>query len=188
MVAYFFIVVAPVFLSAGIYTTLTSLIRLLGDGLSPLGLPRKTIIIVFVISDVVTTIIQIAGAALIGTAESDRKDPTSSNNILLAGLAVQCFSFLLFLILLFIFIMNARKAATSTGQGGMMRYTLVVIVSSLLVYLRTVFRLAETSQGVGGYASSHEAFFGTLEFAPIVLAIAALGWWHPGRLVGRNRG
>ena len=68
----------------------------------------------------------------------------------------------------------------------MQMYTLALMASSLLVYLRTCFRLAETSQGVGGYASSHETFFGALEFAPIVVAIGLLGWWHPGRLVGRH--
>lgn len=68
----------------------------------------------------------------------------------------------------------------------MRMYTMALVASSLLVYLRTIFRLAETSQGVGGYASSHEVFFGVLEFAPIVVAIGLLGWWHPGRLVGRN--
>jgi hypothetical protein len=41
-------------------------------------------------------VIQIVGAALTGVAESNRKDPTTPNNILLAGLAFQAFSFLLF--------------------------------------------------------------------------------------------
>lgn len=186
IIQYFFIVVAPVFLSAGIYTTLTSLIALMGQNLSPLGLSRKTIIAIFVTCDVVATIVQVAGAALIGSAESNRKSPTTANNILLAGLAFQVFSFLIFLILLAIFILNSRKAAVSRGEGGMMRFTAAVVGSSLLVYLRTIFRLAETAEGVMGYASSHEAFFGALEFAPIVLAVGILGWWHPGRLVGRR--
>lgn len=186
IIQYFFIVVAPVFLSAAIYTTITSLIALLGEGLSPLGLSRKTIIAVFVTADVVATVVQVAGAALIGVAESNRKSPVTANNILLAGLVFQVFSFLLFLILLAIFILNARKAAVSRGEGGMMRFTAAVVISSLLVYLRTIFRLAETAEGVGGYASSHEAFFGALEFAPVVLAVSILGWWHPGRLFGKR--
>ena len=158
----------------------------MGEGLSPLGLSRKTIIAVFVTADVVATVIQVAGAALIGTAESNRKSPDTANNILLAGLVFQVFSFLRFLILLAVFMLNARKAAVSRGEGGMMRFTAAVVVSSLLVYLRTIFRLAETAEGVGGYASSHEAFFGALEFAPVVLAVAILGWWHPGRLLGKR--
>lgn len=186
VIQYFFIVVAPVFLSAGIYTTITSLIALMGQGLSPLGLSRKTILGVFVTADVLATVVQVAGAALIGVAQSNRKDPTTANNILLAGLVFQVFSFLVFLILLAIFIVNARKAAVSRGEGGMMRFTAAVVGSSLLVYLRTIFRLAETAEGIGGYASSHEAFFGALEFAPVVLAVGILGWWQPGRLFGKR--
>ncbi|KAL8688113.1 MAG: hypothetical protein Q9218_005893 [Villophora microphyllina] len=195
VVQYFFIVCAPVFLSAGIYTTLTSLIDNRGEGvrnLSPLGLSKRAILAIFITSDVIATIVQVAGAALIGSSESNRKSPDTGNNILLAGLAFQVFSFLVFLILLLIFLRNARKIMMSTStptnaRGDMIQmYTLALVASSFLVYLRTCFRLAETAQGVMGYASSHEAFFGVLEFAPIVLAIGMLGWWHPGRLVGRR--
>ena len=85
------------------------------------------------------------------------------------------------------FLLRTRKVSTGTGEGGMMRFSGALIASSLLIYLRTIFRLAETADGVGGYASSHEAFFGALEFAPIVVAILLLGWWHPGKWVPRSR-
>lgn len=171
---------APVFLSAAIYTTLTSLIANHGErDLSPLGLSKKTILAIFITSDVVATIVQVAGAALIGVSESNRKSPDTGNNVLLAGLAFQVFSFLIFMILLLIFLRNARKVML------LQRFTWALVASSFLVYLRTCFRLAETSQGVMGYASSHEAFFGALEFGPIVLAVGLLGWWHPGRLMRR---
>lgn len=175
------------FLSAGIYTTLTSMIAALGPELSPFGLGKKTILGLFVTSDVIATITQVAGAALIGSSESNNKSPDTGNNILLGGLAFQVFSFFIFLVLLFKFLSRARKAATSRGEGGMMQFSAAVVVSSLLVYLRTIFRLAETADGIGGYASSHEAFFGALEFAPIVVAILILGWWHPGKWIPRSR-
>ncbi|KAL9596886.1 MAG: hypothetical protein Q9219_005512 [cf. Caloplaca sp. 3 TL-2023] len=194
IVQYFFIVCAPVFLSAGIYTTLTSLIQTLGGGdagrmrdLSPLGLRKRTILAGFIASDVGATVVQVAGAALIGSAESNRKSPDTGNNILLAGLAFQVASFLVFLVLLAMFLTKVRRVMKDdAGRGVMRRYAFALAVSSLLVYLRTCFRLAETAQGVYGYASTHEPFFGALELAPVVIAIALLAWWHPGRLVGRN--
>ncbi len=187
VIQYFFIVVAPVFLSAAIYTTLTSLIDVLGQGLSPYGLSKKFILWFFITSDVIATITQVVGAALIGVAESNNKSSDKANNILLAGLVYQVFTFLLFLILLFVFLSKARKAGTSTSSSGLRQFSAALVVSSLLVYLRTIFRLAETAEGVGGYASTHEAFFGALEFAPIVLAIVILGWWHPGKLLPKYR-
>ena len=211
VIQYFFIVVAPVFISAAIYTTLTYLIRLVGDEFSPLKrVKRKSIVTVFVVCDVVATCVQVAGAALIGSAESNGEDPTTPNHILLAGLAFQVASFLGFLVLLGRFlggawgVLVARKGngegeqgmgrGTGTGMlgkaerslGGMKGFVIALVVVSLLIYLRTIFRLAETCQGVGGYASSQEALFGALEFAPVVLAVAGLGVWHPGVFVGRQ--
>lgn len=187
VVQYFFIVVAPVFFSAAIYTTLTSMISALGDNRMRLWRGRKWIVAVFVSCDVVATIVQVAGAALIGVAESNRKSPTTANNILLAGLAFQVFTFLIFISLLGSFIYSARKGAVSRGESGMMQFTLAVVVATLLIYLRTIFRLAETAEGVGGYASRQEGLFGGLEFAPVVLAVGLLGWWHPGKFVPRGR-
>lgn len=186
VVQYFFIVVAPVFFSAAIYTTLTSLIAVLGQNLSPLSLGRRTILAIFIISDVVATLTQVAGAALIGSAQSNRKDPTTPNNILLGGLIFQCITFFVFLVLLGLFLLRARKVMTSTGHGGLMQFSWALIASSILIYLRTVFRMAETASGFNSYATTHEAFFGALEFAPIVCAILIIGWWHPGVWIPRS--
>jgi len=57
----------------------------------------------------------------------------------------------------------------------------VLAISSVLVFLRTLFRMVETSQGVFGHLSTHEGFFGGLEFAPMVVAVWLLAIWHPGR-------
>ena len=66
---------------------------------------------------------------------------------------------------------------------GMRPFVGALVLATLLVYLRTCFRLAETAQGLFGYLSSHEGFFGGLEFAPIVLAVGLFNVWHPGRCI-----
>ena len=135
---------------------------------------------VFVTADVVTTVIQIVGAAMIGARTSKHRDPTTANNILLTGLAIQLMCFIIFLGLYAKFVVGLVK-------GGLFRkklpFILALATSSLLVFLRTLFRLAETSQGVFGYLSSHEAIFGSLEFAPTVVTVLLLAIWHPGRWV-----
>ncbi|KAL8825198.1 MAG: hypothetical protein Q9170_007884, partial [Blastenia crenularia] len=143
IVQYFFIVCAPVFLSAAIYTTLTSLVGALAGGnrevarrLSPLRLSKRTILAMFITSDVLATIVQVAGAALIGSAESNRKSPDTGNNILLSGLAFQVFSFLVFLVLLFIFLRNLREKNKAAGldddDGGRRRKVLRQYASALV--------------------------------------------------------
>ena len=183
------------FFSAGIYTILTDLIRVFakegGRGRGGWRKQRKTLLGTFVAADVLATCVQVAGAALIGSAESNRKDPSTPNNILLGGLAFQVFTFALYLYLLGLFIFSHRKTVLYWGKdddndGSVAPFTIAVVVASLLIYLRTVFRLGETCQGVSGFAGSHEGLFGGLEFAPVVLAVGILGWWHPGKWISRR--
>lgn len=147
----------------------------------------KAILWAFVSCDVVATIIQVAGAALIGKKESDHQDATVANNILLAGLVFQTFAFTIFLVLLGLFrwTIQQDKAFSSTVQGKD-RFIGALTGASLLIYLRTIFRLAETTQGIFGHLSTHEVFFGVLEFAPVVLAVWILAIWHPGRWLPRH--
>ena len=51
----------------------------------------------------------------------------------------------------------------------------------------TIFPMAETSQGVSGYASSHDVFFRVLEDMPIVLAVGIWGVVVPGIAVVEER-
>lgn len=64
-----------------------------------------------------------------------------------------------------------------------MTFVIVLMVAALMVFLRTIFRLAETAQGVFGYLSSHEGFFAGLEFAPVIVAVLLLNIWHPGKWI-----
>ena len=190
---YFFIVTAPVFITASIYVTLNKLIswaRSAGfeGGTTRHWLRPKMIFWGFLTCDIVSTILQVAGAALVGNAESNRKDPTTPNNILLAGLAFQTFAFVTFLAVLVTFLTSLSRDHTfGTRLGGRLQFVGALVLASLLLLLRIVFRLAETAQGVFGYLMVHEAFFGALEYAPVVIALTVLAVWHPGRWLSEAR-
>lgn len=180
VVQYFFIVVAPVFFSAAIYAIASVLINTYGREYSPI--PPKVVLGVFITCDVVATVVQIAGAALIGVAYSNRKDPTTPNNILLAGLAFQVFSFAVFLFVLTWILFKARQSPVKVSHS----FLAALVVATLAVYLRTCFRLAETAEGLMQFLSTHEVFFGCLEFVPIVVAVYLFTYWHPGRWLKRS--
>lgn len=196
VVQYFLIVVAPVFISAGIYFSINRLIAwaaTIGFNEASEGTKRrwwlspKLILWGFITADVLTTIMQIAGAALVGSSESNGKNPNTGNNILLAGLAMQTVSFTIFLLVLLLFRISLGKDVNARSYSRSKDvFILAVAVASLLVYLRTVFRLAETAQGLFGSVSTNEKFFGTLEFAPVMLAIWILAVWHPGRWLAQG--
>ena len=173
---YFFIVTAPVLLSAGIYAVLSVLINRLGREHSPVA--SRAVLACFITSDVVATITQVTGAALIGVKESKRQDPTVANDILLGGLAFQVFSLGLFCLLAGVFLVRVRAMLV---ERRMQAFIAAFVAVTLLVYLRTCFRLAETAQGLMQNLSSHEVYFATLEFMPIALAVLIFNIWHPGR-------
>jgi hypothetical protein len=180
VVQYFFIVVAPVFFSAAIYTIITIMINRVGREYAPV--PPKVILWIFITCDVIATVIQVTGSALIGVAYSKRKNPNTPNHILLAGLAFQVFSFAVFVVCLSVFLRQSRNVTSSDFK----LFSSAVCVATLMVYLRTCLRLAETAEGLHQYVSTHEVFFGCLEFAPIVIAVYAFLYWHPGRWLGSN--
>lgn len=192
VVQYFFIVVAPVFISASIYVCINRLItwaKSSGYLADRWYLKPRAILWGFITADVLSTIMQIAGAASVGAAESKQKDPSTGNNVLLAGLAIQSFSFTIFLVLLAIFRLTLAKGPSAHSKAGSKdQFILALALASLLIYLRTIFRLAETAEGVFSFASTHEALFGSLEFAPVVLAVWILAIWHPGRWVPTGAG
>lgn len=179
---YFFIVTAPVFFTAGIYAILSVLISRTGSEYSILS--PKAVLWIFITSDAVTTVVQITGAALIGSSESNAKDPNTGKNILLAGLTIQVAVTFVFLILLSSFLYRSRTALWAKGDKK--AFLVSFVAAALLVYLRTCFRLAEVAQGVSAYLFTHEAWFAGLEFAPIACAVLLFNAWHPGRCLKKN--
>ena len=120
---------------------------------------------------------------MIGVAYSNGKDPTTPNHILLAGLAFQVISFFLFIVTFVVFLVKSRHATTSAFK----QFAAATMVATLAVYLRTIFRLAETAEGLMHDLSTHEAYFGCLEFLPIVVAVYVFVWWHPGKWLGGKK-
>lgn len=178
VVQYFFTVVAPVFFSAAIYTVVTLMIDRVGHEYAPV---RPAVVLwTFVACDVITTAVQITGSAMVGVAFSNGDDPNPPNHVLTAGLAVQVFSFALFVLCLTSFVWKSRKATSPPFKA----FSAAVFVATMAVYLRTCFRLAETAEGPRPYIASHEVFFACLEFLPVVIAVYTLAYWHPARWLG----
>ncbi|GAA5869447.1 hypothetical protein JCM16303_000473 [Sporobolomyces ruberrimus] len=176
VIQYFFIVVAPIAIQAALYLALSAAVRRISgkSGKGLLGFNPKWMVIGMIIADVITTLVQVAGAALIGTAESNLYQgkptpitPEQANNILLAGLALQTAAFITFIGLLSICVARSAKQPLSSRLPNSLS-TLLYVSSSLLL-LRTTFRLAECASGIFSFASTSEGLFGGLEFTPVGL-------------------
>jgi hypothetical protein len=86
-----------------------------------------------------------------------------------------------------VFFAKSRKVLWgASGKQGRTGFLVAFVVATLLVYLRTCFRLAEVAQGVKAYLFTHEDYFACLEFAPIAGAMVLFNLWHPGRCLKRE--
>jgi hypothetical protein len=207
VVSYFFTVVAPVLFSAAIYTCLSSLIRTTGKWTGKQG---KSILITFVSFDVVCTIAQVGGAGGIGAATSNGRDPSGANKAIIAGLAVQTAALLVFLVLLARFAFtspswrlmgmplqhvasggsyaaqNSAYHLLRVGRDNIPSHIIILLVSAFLIFLRTVFRLAESAEGVYSEAATNEVLFALLDYLPVILAVILLALGHPGKYTKAN--
>jgi hypothetical protein len=219
---FFFIVLAPVLFCASIYSILTVLIKRIGNGYVEEGgrpyspLPPRLILYIFIASDIIATIVQGGGSAMVGIRESKGQDPTVPNNIVTGGLAFQVVTFSIFIVLASIFLWRARhvllqgehnntfelkgepaSAGSGTHPSGSVsvskRFLIAFAVSIFCLYLRTCYRLVETAKAQYGTKANqvHEVDFAVLEFVPVVIAVVLFNFWHPGRCLlpkdGQNR-
>lgn len=163
--------------SAALYLALATIVRSAPTyaTLCPIG-PRL-LIWLFVVADVLTIITQVAGAALFGVAQSrlgeGKVPPVSAqaaNDILTAGLAVQTAFFTVFLVILAVFLARLGRLSRQARPDPLVMATLTV--SSVLVLLRTTFRLAESADGIASKSATNEDLFAALEAAPVLAAVA----------------
>lgn len=139
------IVVAPVFFSAAIYLSLSIITAsdVRAAASLPFGLKPRAILATFVTVDAVTTVLQVAGAALIGVGYSRIADgqtppltPDNANKILTAGLAVQTCFFGIFIALFTSFCVKGWRKYKWHSPDMMLLAS--ITVASLLLWMRII--------------------------------------------------
>ncbi|CAO1631707.1 unnamed protein product [Jaminaea pallidilutea] len=186
---YFMIVVAPVFFTAAIYLSLSVLgttstqshkLDTPHSHLTTLRLPcnvrPSAVLGFFVTADVLTTLLQVIGAALVGVGYSRQADnrtppltPQDANKILIAGLAVQTAYFAIFCLGFSVFAVQAWRSAAGRVKAVLGS----ILCASVLLLTRIVFRLAEAAAGSDSTVSQNQGLF-LIEYIPVVVAIAFL--------------
>ena len=113
--------------------------------------------------------------------------------IVLGGLILQVISFGIFVLVAIVFNYRMRKTPTAEALDETIpwtRYLNALYASSVLIMVRSIFRVVEFVQGRSGYTQSHE--WGLYVFdAVLMLGVLVLfNVVHPGevkKLLGRNR-
>ncbi|KAJ7683982.1 RTA1-domain-containing protein [Mycena rosella] len=190
IIEYLFVVLSPCAFIAAEYVLLGRLARYLGCDKYLMVSPRR-ITIVFISSDITTFLVQAAGGSVSISSNTLSLAQTGSN-IFLAGLVLQLASFLTFTCIFFVFIhrVRTREPATWTmnasGKWHQDWRTLAgaMVFSFLGILIRSVYRVAELSQGFDGHLATTEPFFYGLDTLPLFIAVATYVVCWPGRFIG----
>ncbi|KAL4938781.1 hypothetical protein BDV06DRAFT_46863 [Aspergillus oleicola] len=180
--------IAPAFLTAAIYLTLSRIVVAYGEKIS--YFKPRTYTITFITFDVIALVLQALGGGIAASADDDDQDMSDLGvNIMIAGLAWQVASLLIFSAMSGYFFLRVRKAPGSdfnldfdalrakpffkASLWGLSTATLIIIV-------RSVYRCAELSEGFDGHLANDEVTFMILEATMIGIAVIALTIFHPG--------
>ncbi|CCG85148.1 putative RTA1 domain protein [Taphrina deformans PYCC 5710] len=162
------LIVGPVFWSATLYVILGVLIT---HAPERSVLPGKLYLIIFSCIDLLSLILQAAGGGIAAGAQTiDVQD--RGTNIMVAGVFVQIAGMTAFVVLGLIFI--SRVWSQRHAYGIRNSVLLVVVTSSLLIFLRNIYRCVELLEGWTGHLNVTEGFIIGLDAVPMVLCLTTL--------------
>lgn len=173
-----FILLAPIFLALVNYIVVGKLIEPTGKKIGCIN--PTSISYVFFASDFIGLIIQGIGGSVLASAKTQIQFDLGAN-IILAGLAVQVGFFTVFTYMMLVsafgreFRMYDRPELKSAYN--------VLFTTTILIYVRNIFRLIEYAVPHTSYIPTHEWLFFTFESAPIFLVTAIYCIWHFGALL-----
>ncbi|KAL7419399.1 hypothetical protein Q5752_006237 [Cryptotrichosporon argae] len=179
IVMYLFVVLSPCAFLAGDYILLGRIVDHL-DAARYLFIKPSKVSWTFVISDIITFLIQAAGGGL--STSDDTTQALTGSRIFLAGIAAQMASFILFSTLWAVFIYRVYRHDTALrAKPGWQPLYWALGFTCVCFLIRSVYRTVELSQGYVGYLATHERYFLGLDTLPLLLGISVYTWFWPAK-------
>ncbi|PVH74389.1 RTA1-domain-containing protein [Cadophora sp. DSE1049] len=177
----------PVFIAAAIYLCLGRIVVVYGEGMSRIRARSYTVI--FMACDLVSLVVQAGGGGLAASVPLWNQNLIDiGTNILVAGLSFQVASLFAFLVCSADFLLRVRKRKDERNvenaelyNGKRFKLFLISLgFATLCLFVRTVFRSVELSEGFSGRLANSEVQFMVLDGVMVILASTALTVMHPG--------
>ncbi|KAH8781946.1 RTA1 like protein-domain-containing protein [Hyaloscypha finlandica] len=181
------LLLAPALFAASIYMVLGRIIVLTdGEAHSPIRV--KWLTKVFVAGDVISFLAQSAGGGMLAKATSD-SGVKLGQNVITGGLGIQVLFFGLFILVAGIF--NYRLRAVPSLRSKQLSvpwqsYLFVLYGASLMIMIRSVFRIVEYVIGQDGYLLDHEVFLYVFDAALMFLTMVLFNVYHPSRIINKG--
>ncbi|KAE8377042.1 RTA1 like protein-domain-containing protein [Aspergillus bertholletiae] len=173
------LLISPTLFAASIYMELGRIIRLT-DGEEHSLVRTKWLTLTFVLGDVISFLMQGWGGGVMSDDSGDSLE--KGEHIIIGGLAVQLIFFILFVITSVKFHLSIREHPTPRSQQpdiAWEKHIYALYGSSLLILVRSVFRLVEYAQGNAGYLVSHEVFLYIFDGLLMLATMVVFVWIHP---------
>ena len=181
-----FLLVAPSLFAATIYMVLGRIIRLLNAGHhSMVKVTRLTKY--FVIGDAICFLAQGQGGGL--QAVGKPLFTSLGRWIVVGGLVLQVLVFCVFVVVAWTFHKRINAMPTLESANPAMpwrKHMMVLYVTSALILVRNVVRVAEYLEGYDGWIISHEIMLFVFDALPMFLVFVVFGIWHPCQLLQAN--
>ncbi|KZV91661.1 RTA1-domain-containing protein [Exidia glandulosa HHB12029] len=183
-------IMSPTFLVAANFIILGRIIRLLGPHYSRLSPIAYSV--VFLIADTAALIVQAVGGAQASAALTLEK-ANAGARVMLGGILVQFVAIILYVALASEFLLrymldkpvrkNVPSSARVTLDSGVRMMIIGLCISTVFLFIRTIYRTVELQDGWTGKIITEEKLFNALDGMPIAVAMFTLNIFHPGRLV-----
>ncbi|KAK0101215.1 hypothetical protein ONS95_012803 [Cadophora gregata] len=183
----------PVFIAAAIYLCLGRIVMVYGEGMSRIRARSYTVI--FMACDLISLVVQAGGGGLAASVPLWNQNLIDiGTNILVAGLSFQVASLFAFLVCSADFLLRVRKRkderkvenADLYNDRKFKLFLVSLAFATLCLFVRTVFRSVELSEGFSGRLANSEVQFMVLDGVMVILASTALTVMHPGFAFGNK--
>ncbi|RMJ16356.1 hypothetical protein BHE90_003897 [Fusarium euwallaceae] len=175
---------APALFAASIYMILGRLIRVL-DAEHFSIIRTRWLTKIFVLGDVLSFAVQgIGGGIMAGADDKDAID--LGQNVILVGLGIQIAFFVGFIIVISIFHYRILRQPTQTSQETPLpwsQYILILYFVSLLILIRSLFRVAEFAAGQTSVLQTSEAYVYCLDTMLMFFVCVVFNVRHPSQVV-----
>lgn len=174
------ILVSPLWINAFVYMIMGRMIYNFIPKQKVAGVPARRFGLFFVLLDILSFIIQLAGAVQAVGNNISSSQILRGIHIYMGGVGLQQFFIIVFMILAIQFRHDLSQQASSQRISAAWRMLHVIYAVLVLITARIIFRLVEYSSGLDSSIPNHEAYIYCLDSLPMLTALVLLNIVHPG--------
>ncbi|KAK2056282.1 RTA1-domain-containing protein [Colletotrichum caudatum] len=176
------LLIAPALMAASIYMILGRIIELT-DGESHALIKRRWLTKMFVTGDVLSLLLQSGGGGMMAAATEEMMK--IGEDLIIVGLFVQLTVFGFFIVTAALFHHRMRLVPTARSREPQVRwgyYLVTLYVASVLVWVRSVFRVVEYLGGNMGRLMTNEVYVYVFDATLMFLVMVWMSWFHPSEI------